>query len=209
MTGGENGGSQLRVFAGVLGRRAVWRTGVRRLLWLAATVILANAVMYAQAQPSYGRGKLDALPYRDRLNRFTFEFPKKDWLTVPGGGSSLVTVTQKNTEATVVIEYQRMTLPLELEDITDLFGQLEQDVVKGRDPSAADVAVKMIADQGRRLAIVDYRRTGVKGPEVVRQFSIPVGQDLYRIICSTSAAGMQKYSGTFAHIAASFTPTTK
>jgi hypothetical protein len=47
----------------------------------------------------------------------------------------------------------------------------------------------------------------VLGSERVRQYSVPVGRQLYRLTCISSAAQFAAYDPVFAHIAASFTAT--
>ena len=172
-----------------------------------------TAVLSAQAPGvptpnEYGRApKLDAQWFQGPNNRIRFEYPKKDWQVVPGGSSVIVTLAQKKGEAAVVVEQNRMNQALAPEDITDLFGQLEADIVKKRQPSANDLQTKLVQTAGRRLVILTYGRKGVAGPELVRQYSIPTGTDLFRLTCSAASAQFMKYEPVFAHIAASFAVT--
>lgn len=124
---------------------------------------------------------------------------------VPGGSSVVVSLTQRKGEAAVVVEESRLNQALAPDDITNLFGQLEADVVKEQQPSATDVQGKVVQAGGRRFVILTYGRKGVSGPERVRQYSIPSGVALFRLTCSAGVAQFPRYEPVFAHIAASFT----
>jgi len=175
-----------------------------------ALAVLAAAPLAAQA-PSvpapneYGRvSKLDTQRFQGPNGRIHFEYPKKDWQVVPGGSSVIVTLAQKKGEAAVVVEQNRMNQKLALEDITELFGQIEADIVKERQASATDIQPKLVEAGGRRFVILTYARKGVAGPERVRQYSIPAGIDLFRLTCSAASPQFPRYEQVFAHIAASF-----
>jgi hypothetical protein len=190
---------------------------MRKPLVVAAVlaVVLATAVArpgaQAPAAPSaaeYGRApKLETQPFAGPNGRIKFEYPKKDWQIVPGGSSVIVSLAQKKGEAAVVVEQTRLNQALAPDDITDLFGQLESDTVKEHQPSATDLRAKVVDASGRRFIIVDYARKGVAGPERVRQYSFPVGADLYRLTCSAATAQFPRYESVFAHLAATFSVT--
>jgi hypothetical protein len=157
------------------------------------------------APTEYGRApKLEMQPFQGPNSRIRLEYPKKDWQVVPGGSSVIVTLAQKKGEAAVVVEESRLNQALASNDITDLFGQLEADIVKERQPSATDVQAKVVEAAGRRFVILTYGRKGVIGPERVRQYSIPTGIELYRLTCSAASAQFTRYEQVFAHMAASF-----
>jgi len=174
-------------------------------------IVCAGAIVSAQAPgapaPSeYGRSpKLDTQAFQVPNSQIRFEWPRKDWQMVPGAGSVIVSLTEKKSEAAVVVERNRLNQALAPDDITDLFGQLEADVVKERQPPATDIQAKVVAAGGRRLVILTYGRNGITGPERVRQYSIPAGSEIYRLTCSAGVKDFSKYEPVFAHIAASFT----
>lgn len=70
---------------------------------------------------------------------------------------------------------------------------------------AADFQPRVFDTGSRRLIIIQFTQTGLAGRTQVRPYSIPRGQDLYRLICSAAAAVFPRYSAVFSHIAASFT----
>jgi hypothetical protein len=182
----------------------------------ALIVALGGATVSAQVTPpaagEYGRApKLDVQQFT--IQQIHFEYPKKDWeivprpntAVIPGATAPIVSVVQRKREAAVVIEQTRLHQPLALDDITDLFSQLEADSVRERQPQATDVKAKLVdVGGGRRLAILTYGRPGVGGPERVRQYSIPAGADLFRLTCVATAAQFARYEAVFAHVAASF-----
>ncbi|MFI5178388.1 MAG: hypothetical protein ACHQO8_07495 [Vicinamibacterales bacterium] len=179
---------------------------VTMLAFLFAAAILSAQTARAPAPGEYGRApKLETQPFQGPNNRTRFEYPKKDWQAVPGGSSVLVSLAQKKGEAAVVVEETRLNQALAAEDITDLFGQLEADVVKEHQPSATDVQSKVVDAGGRRFVILSYGRKGIAGPERVRQYSFPVGAELFRLTCSAPVPLFARYEPVFAHIAATFT----
>ena len=183
----------------------------------ALVIALAGATASAQeavppAAGEYGRApRLEVQQFDNRQIRF--EYPKKDWeivprpttAVIPGATAPIVSVVQRKREAAVVVEQTRLHQPLALDDITDLFSQLETDSIRERQPQATDVKAKLVdVGGGRRLVILTYGRQGVGGPERVRQYSIPAGADLFRLTCVAAAGQFARYEAVFAHVAASF-----
>ncbi len=179
--------------------------------------VVASAPLSAQdavapAPNEFGRAaKLEVQQFDNRQVRF--EFPKKDWeivprasaAVVPGATAPIVSLVQKKRDAAVVIEQTRLHQPLAIDDITDLFGQLELESLRERQPQATDIRAKLVDASGRRLVILTYGRPGVSGAERVRQYSIPAGADLFRLTCVATAAQFARYEAVFAHVAATFT----
>jgi hypothetical protein len=183
----------------------------------ALVLTLAGATVSAQevtgpAAGEFGRApKLEVQQFDNRQIRF--EYPKKDWEIVPrastpvipGATTPIVSVVQRKREAAVVVEQTKLHQPLALDDITDLFSQLEADSIRERQPQATDVRARLVdVGGGRRLVILTYGRPGVGGAERVRQYSIPAGADLFRLTCVATAAQFARYEAVFAHVAASF-----
>jgi len=183
----------------------------------ALVIALAGATASAQeavppAAGEYGRApKLEVQQFDNRQIRF--EYPKKDWeivprpttAVIPGATAPIVSVVQRKREAAVVVEQTKLHQPLALDDITDLFSQLEADSIRERQPQATDVRAKLVdVGGGRRLVILTYGRQGVGGPERVRQYSIPAGADLFRLTCVATVSQFGRYEAVFAHVAASF-----
>ena len=136
---------------------------------------------------------------------FQVEWPRRDWLALPGGGSLLLAFASKKGDAVVLIEQVALRQPLEPGDLTELFAQLETEAIKERHPGASDFQSKVIEGGDRRLVAVQFARTGVLGSERVRQYSIPVGKQLYRVTCASAASQFAGYEPGFGHMAATFT----
>ena len=191
--------------------------GLSALVIALACAVIAGATASEQeatppAAGEYGRApKLEFQQFDNRQIRF--EYPKKDWeivprpttAVIPGATAPIVSVVQRKREAAVVIEQTKLHQPLALDDITDLFSQLEADSIRERQPQATDVRAKLVdGGGGRRLVIMTYGRQGVGGPERVRQYSIPAGADLFRLTCVATVGQFGRYEAVFAHVAASF-----
>jgi hypothetical protein len=138
------------------------------------------------------------LLFTDPGRRFSIEFPKDwRWTIVAGSGEALVTFVHPKSDAAIVVERFRMKQALAQNEVTDLFGQIESDVLKENQPKASDIAAKVLTQAGKRLVLIDYTRPGLGERERVRQYSFPVRQDLYRVTCMALASQFAKHEATF------------
>jgi hypothetical protein len=176
--------------------------------WLA--LALASAVcpvdLAAQRPRWLGGGKSDEYQtFQPPDAAFTIEIPRKDWRTVPGVGSVVVVFSDAKAEASVALEHARLKQSLEPSEITQLFVDLEVENVKARDAGADGFRTALRTDpDGRRVIAIDFTRTGLKGAERVRQFSLPSGSDLFRVICSAAPPQFERYAAVFEHMADTF-----
>jgi hypothetical protein len=183
------------------------RTIARRKLsaapWLVAG-LLVSAGLAPQFAWSAAVSSKDFQLFRDPAGRFSLEFPK-DWQVNAGVGDVLVTFAQKKNEAALVVERFHLNLAPTAEKIDELFAQIEEDTLKERQPQASAVSHKIADANGRRFIVIDYTRPGLTRPlERARQYSLPIGQDMYRLICSAVPAQFAKYDPLFAHVNESF-----
>jgi hypothetical protein len=151
--------------------------------------------------------KLQVQPQRAADAPIQLDLPKRDWMVLPSSGSLVLALASRKGDAVVLVERSALRQALEAEDITDLFAQIEVEAIKERHPKATDVQSKVLDLGDRRLVAVQYTRPGVLGSERVRQYSVPVGRQLYRVTCISSAAQFAVYDPVFSHIGASFTVT--
>jgi hypothetical protein len=149
------------------------------------------------------------LLFTDPSKRYSVEFPREwTWTVVAGAGEALATFVHPKREAAVVVERFRMKQVLRQGEITDVFAQIEADVLKENQPRVSDVTSKVVTQGEKRLVQIDYHRPGIGEPgkvedERVRQFSFPVGGNLYRITCAALNSQFGKYEGIFQWIAES------
>jgi len=178
----------------------------RRRLCLVVIVLVVTAVAFPDAA-EIGLLKRDSKTeyrtFRDPNGRFALDYPK-DWQVIAGAGDVLVTFAATNGEAAFVVERSKMNIALAPEDITDLFAQIEADILKERQPRASDLIAKVGGDTSLRTILIDYARPGLSRPERARQYSLPMGQELYRLTCSALTIKFAKYDSAFAHVAGSF-----
>jgi PsbP len=140
--------------------------------------------------------------FTDPDGRFSVEFPSDwRWMMVSPSQEALVTFVQPRSEAALVVERVRLKQSLANDEITELFAQIESDILKENQPKATDVAAKMIVQGGRRIVVIDYTRPGLVEDERVRQYSFPVVENLYRVTCMALAREFKKYEMTFASVA--------
>lgn len=179
-----------------MSRQAVY-TGV-----LALMMSVALAAQGPQAALPKGYQLLKAFQ-----DRFTCAYPAKDWEVVPGGAAALVTLTHKKHEATIVVEYQPMQIELAPSEIDDNFAKLEVEPIGARQTEVSGLNSKILDVNGHRAIVIEYSRRGASGPEHVRQYSLPIGKNLYRLIGSAPNQSFEKYAPTFEVAAQSFVVT--
>jgi hypothetical protein len=176
-----------------------------RRKWLIVLPAVGFLLLAAQAMAQ----KSGYSVFTDPGRRFSVEYPKDwTWLMISGSGEPLATFSQPKKEAAFVVERFRLRQPLPGDLVTEVFAQIEADVLKENQPRATDVVAKMVDEGGKRVIVIDYSRpvAGADLQERVRQFSYPVGQDLYRVTCMAINAQFAKYEATFAMVAASLKP---
>ena len=167
----------------------------------------AKPAAAAAADPWVAKSpKLGTIALKLAEPAFAIEFPKKDWVVAPSGGAAVLALVQSKGEASVIVERVILKAELGPDDITDLFAQLETEAIQQRAAKAADFKSKVLDVAGGRLVAVQFVMTGSKGPERVRQYSIPAGKDLYRVTCAAPIAQWAVYDPIFAHMAATFAP---
>ncbi len=170
------------------------------------SLVTSVAMVSVQAQapngPRKGYQLLRAFP-----DRFTCEYPAKDWDILAGGGSSLVTLAQKKHEAAIVVEYQPMQLELAPSEIDDNFAKLEAEPIATRQSEVSGLTARILDVNSHRAVVIEYSRRGATGPEHVRQYSLPIGKHLYRVIASAPTAMFERYAPTFEVVASSFVVT--
>jgi hypothetical protein len=191
----------------IVKRSVIAAVGVMLSLSVIAARPSAQQGGAAAVDPWYGKTtRLQFQPLAAGEPGFRIEWPKKDWMLLPAAGSLSAVIAAKKGDGMVVVERTELRQALEPGDITELFAQLESDAIKEKQ-KAIDVQARVIDAGDRRLVAVQYQRTGALGAERVRQYSVPVGKQLYRVTCISSAARFLTYDPVFAHMAASFVAT--
>lgn len=159
-------------------------------------VFVVMASVAGMAQPRQG-----FLLFTDPGRRFSIEFPKDwRWMIVSGSGEPIATFVHPGSEAAVVVERFRLKQRLAPDDVTDLFAELEVDYVKENQRGVTNVTGRVATRDGLRSAVIEYKRPGLAEPEQVRQYSFPMGEDLYRITCMALASRFQRHEADFAAV---------
>jgi hypothetical protein len=144
----------------------------------------------------------DVLIFTDPGRRFSVEFPQDwQWTLVAPSGQPLAMFVQPKSEAAAIVERVRLNLRLEPNEITDTFADSESKYIRENQPKAKDIVATLTTRNGKRIVIVDYTRDGIGERERVRQYSFPVGQDLYRLTCMALQSRFARYESIFAAIA--------
>ena len=154
-------------------------------------IVVASVAGMAQSKPGF-------LLFTDPGKRFSVEFPRDwRWMIISGSGEPIATFMHPRNEAAVVVERFRLKQRLAPEDITDLFAEIEADYVKQNQPAVTGVTSRVPTRESMRSAVIDYSRPGLSERESVRQYSFPVGENLYRITCMALASRFNRYEADF------------
>lgn len=138
-------------------------------------------------------------------SRLSIDYPKKEWVVLPAGGSTLVRLAEKNGLALVELERVALRQPLRPEEVTELFAEIEADTIRRQYADATGFVSRLAMVGQRRVAMLEYERPGTRTIERVRQYSIPVEATLFRLICAAPAEQFGRIEPVFAHMAASLT----
>lgn len=174
---------------------------------VAALVLVCSAErVWAQAEAFFARApKLDVQAVALGKSGAAIELPKRDWRIAPSSdGEAVATAEQRRREARILVEVTSLQQPLESEDVTELFGEIEAERLKEQNAQGDAFEVRMFRLGERRVAVVQFTRPGPSGSEQVRQYSYPDGLLLYRVTCVAAVERFKRYEPIFAHVAASF-----
>jgi hypothetical protein len=189
--------------------RALRHRGSPALRWharLAVAVLVAatgsagagqQADVWIQRSPKLGVKRLVTPAH------VTLEYPNKDWIVLPAGGFMLLSLAEKSGLALVQLERVRLNQPLTPDEVTDLFTELEARTIRDRHPDAKGFVSRVATVGKQRVVILQFDRVGTVGDERVRQYSVPVGDSLYRLVCAASTGQFARVEVVFAHMAAS------
>ena len=168
-------------------------------------IVLALVAGFFETQATADQRAVRYRTFADPAGRFTLEVPN-EWIAITGAGAGAVTVVERSGAATVAVEAVRLQTPLAPDQVTDLFSQLEVEIVTERQPTASGVQATMVELNGLRVIVIDFSRRGVNGAERVRQYSVPRGGSLFRVTCQVPQESFARYEGICVHAGQSFRP---
>ena len=187
--------------------------GLLRRRWIRGVTLAAAGFLVAGQESSaaqiwkFGLGdrSVNYRTYKDPAGRFELEYPAKDWRLLPSAGASLALFSRNDGAAAVSIDYLRLTATLAPSQIGTM-AEVEIQDLKERHPQAKDFTSEITDAKAGRGAVIRYVSVGSRGPERVIQYSLPVGQDLYRVIGIVAESALAKYEPVLIHILGSFNP---
>jgi hypothetical protein len=150
------------------------------------------------------QGQTQTQPYRDPSNRFTFQYPRKDWLVFPGAGTTLATVGEKRGKVSIQIEYLQLSDPVNIQEVFDIVVGIETDFIRKQQPTAEGIKAQPMRPDMKEALILEYTLPGGSGPDRVRQYSINKDRHLFRISCVAPASAFAKFEPVFDRLARSF-----
>jgi hypothetical protein len=177
----------------------------RRALTASAAVllcVLSTGVTAAQFKWMVGGDKNTKYqPFKDPGGRFEIEYPAKDWKRLPVGGSSLA-VFARNDGPTLFVDHVRLVDALTPAEIAGM-PTVELSSLKDQQPKAKDFKSDMLDSRAGRGVLIRYSREGTV-PETVVQYSIAVGQELFRLNGVIPDKELTKYEPIIMYMIQSF-----
>jgi hypothetical protein len=188
--------------------RAIARLVVFGLFGL---TVSAHPMAQGAADPWYG---LQAKPQNlDEPKVFTGTFQiqlPKGWHLAPGHTNTIFLMVEHTkkweTLGSITLEYMSLPAPV---DPALMAGVADRELkeVQSRELRGKQFSSAVKSGRTGPLVVVQYDRPGISGTDDhVAQYSIPVGEVMYRLICIAPTASVEKYRPLFAHVAASFQP---
>jgi hypothetical protein len=185
-----------------------------RFLIIGLAVVCAGALLSAQAAATAPATVPFGLVTRPKFKKFVspignFEVQhpdSRDWTVALGFGEAVLTIVENKTgSAFATVERVVLRGAFAPEEMAGA-AEREASTVKQRYPAAAGVRHQVLTVDKRQVIVVQYGRTGVKGPEQVVHYAVPIGETLYRVTCTVVEKEYPRYAAIFGHIAASVQP---
>jgi hypothetical protein len=176
----------------------------------ATAVVVAQAPAPAQAAAApFAKLKRPKFkPFVSPIGNFQVDYPdSRDWTVLSGVGEAVLMIVENKTgSAFATVERVQLRggafTPQEMPAAADR----EAATVKQRNPAAAGLRHQVMSADNRQVIVVQYARTGVRGPEQMVHYAIPIGETLYRVTCSIVEKEYARYAPICGHIAASVLP---
>jgi pSer/pThr/pTyr-binding forkhead associated (FHA) protein len=143
--------------------------------------------------------------------------PEATVMVAAPAATPVATPSAEQFDVTIAPADRSKAAPPTAQPVVPSFDDLEKTIAAPRKPEqAASVEVCRIVveetvvretavSQGPAAKdINDFTRAGTAGPERVREYSITVGNKIYRLTCSAAATEFARYEPVFARVAATF-----
>lgn len=180
---------------------------IAALASVAAGACATAPVVLPTATPTpaiFGRTTAVAFQPVQALECCALEYPSDSWTMTGGQEPGLVTLSQEQGQARVVLERSELSVRLAPEEINDVFAAIEMDIIREQHPDASGFDSVIVDEAAIPIVVTHYRRPGAGAPQKIRQYSFARGTELYRLICTAAESNFLVYEQIFAHIAASF-----
>ena len=165
-----------------------------------AVLLMSSVIDAGQLGRLFGRDQ-KFKPYKSAA--LTMEYPD-NWIQHPSLGNVVVMFSTSRADTSIAVERVRLSQPLVAAEMSDLSANLEAEDIKEQYPDATEIKSVLAAHPTLgRVIRSEYKRPGSAGParpDRVRQFSIPSGSFLYKIIFRAREADFAKQAPLFDHV---------
>ena len=159
-------------------RLSLWQRRPSAVLAALMLCAFSSALSAAQFKWMVGDKSVKYQPYKDASGLFELEYPEKDWKRLPSVGQNLVGFA-RNDGPTFFVDHVRLSEAFTPAEMAGL-PAVELTTLKDQQPKATNFKSEPLESKAGRGVLIKYSREGA-GPETVIQFSIAVGQELFRI----------------------------
>jgi hypothetical protein len=151
----------------------------------------------------FGSGKVTYATLRDPAGRFEVEYPSKDWASLPAGGSVIAIISNKDKNATFIVDVSTLNDPLADSEIMTN-AKFDVDGLKEKYPTAKDFTTELLDSKAGKGAIIRYSRVGTHGAERVMRYVIGVEKSLFRVDGVVAEGAREKFEPVLMHMITSF-----
>jgi hypothetical protein len=138
--------------------------------------------------------------FKDPAGRFEVEYPNKDWKLLPAGGSSMAVFSCSCKDGpTLYVDHLKLVDRLTQGEIDAMPG-IELNRIKDLEPTGKDFKSEMLESKAGRGVLIRFSRP----TETVVQYSIPAGQDLFRLTGVLPQKQLSKFEPIVRHMIESF-----
>ena len=142
------------------------------------------------AQPRYK-------PYKSA--EVMLEYPD-NWVQHTNIGTMLILVSTKGGETAVALERAKLNQPLEPSEMTETFATIQAEVIKDQYPDATGLTAVIVTHPTLGPVVqADFTMPGSdpRRPDRLRQYVLPRGPFLYKIVCRARATDFAKQEAAF------------
>jgi hypothetical protein len=136
-------------------------------------------------------------PYKSA--EVTLEYPD-NWVQHTNIGTVLILVSTNRGDTSVAVERTKLNQPLDASEMTETFATIQAELLKEQYADATGVTAVIVTHPTLGPVVqADFTTPGTdpRRPDRFRQYALPRGQFLYKIVCRARSADFAKQEAAF------------